>query len=523
MARIYMEGFEDGLPNTDYIQGNLDVVPYYNIISGLSLNGIPNYTNLGTGRNAYSQKSLYMTTNLYSTLFIKTLPSTYSELYARAYFKASGNGTTPREILYFTDISNNKLFGLYMVSTTGSSSPISYNFDIYAKVGGSYAKQGSTINAAMIDNTWYCVEIYYKIDSSVGAYEVKIDKVSISSGSSLNTGTTNIAKFCYGNGYASAINITMWFDDIAVNDTSGSSNNSWCGYGTIVGLKPKGVGNSSQWDTSQGWVKAESGTTTTNIKITAHGLSDNDVIYNATRDAYRLVTVVDVDNLTVSSVTSQTTDDVIVAFTKGSTIAATTNTSTSRVVLAGNPLKTYDVFVNTTRSNAIRRVIYINGTSAYNSLSTAQESGTVVLGSTVTSQASGDSIDCYSVKQYPITNHWEAVSTTYPNPSYSNITSTTLNDIDLFDMQELVADKSIPSSAVVNALSVNVVAQENGSGSQYKPVLRSSGSNDEGTTVNLSVTTNHLEYQSIYDASPFTSSAWTVSEVDGIEAGVKLV
>ncbi len=57
---------------------------------------------------------------------------------------------------------------------------------------------------------------------------------------------------------------------------------------------------------------AESGTTTTNIKMTAHGLSTGDYIVNLHRsNAIRQVTVVDVDNITVTEVIGQTSGDLI--------------------------------------------------------------------------------------------------------------------------------------------------------------------------------------------------------------------
>jgi len=58
-------------------------------------------------------------------------------------------------------------------------------------------------------------------------------------------------------------------------------------------------------------VTAEAGTTNTNIKITAHGLVDNDLIVNVTHSGIRLVTKVDNDNITVSNVSGQTTGDTI--------------------------------------------------------------------------------------------------------------------------------------------------------------------------------------------------------------------
>lgn len=57
---------------------------------------------------------------------------------------------------------------------------------------------------------------------------------------------------------------------------------------------------------------AESGTTTTNIKVSAHGLVTGDVIVNTTREnATRQITVVDANNFTVDAVTSQTSGDSI--------------------------------------------------------------------------------------------------------------------------------------------------------------------------------------------------------------------
>jgi hypothetical protein len=178
-----------------------------------------------------------------------------------------------------------------------------------------------------------------------------------------------------------------------------------------------------------------------------------------------------------------------------------------------------DVIVNTSRSNAIRKVIYVNGNVVYNSYSTTAN-GT--LGSTVTSQVAGDSIKTFAFTPYTMSNHWEAVSNqTDPSPKLSYIQSTTSNDIDTFDMEELVADKGLPSSSTIVAVSHNVYAQEAGAGSEIKPVFRISGTDYEGDAQTLSSGT--LQYQKIYETSPATSSAWSRSEIDGLEAGVKLV
>lgn len=73
-------------------------------------------------------------------------------------------------------------------------------------------------------------------------------------------------------------------------------------------------GYSTTWIPALGELSdfAEAGTTTTNIKMTTHGLSDGDYILNATRSgSIRLVTKVDANNITVASITGQTTSDII--------------------------------------------------------------------------------------------------------------------------------------------------------------------------------------------------------------------
>jgi hypothetical protein len=232
------------------------------------------------------------------------------------------------------------------------------------------------------------------------------------------------------------------------------------------------------------------------------------------------VTYSDADTVTVSSVTSQTTDDVIVAFVFHQTITAFTGTGTSYVTYSSTDvidLKSYEVMVNTSRSNAIRRLIYKDTSNRrlYNSAYS--------LGSTVSSQASGDTIKLYKVMQYSISNHYQAINgETKAQPIYANIATITSGDIDTFDMEELVADKGVPAGAIVNAVVPTIVGyDEAGISSQIKPVLRIGATDYEGSAITLNTLTK--EYTQNIEVSPATSSAFTVAEVDGLEAGVKFV
>lgn len=503
MARIWQEGFESGLPHGNYLEGTLQTSQH---IKGLAYSSptaiFVNYYR-DTGRTAQSQFCAKLYANQY---FLKVLDSTITEGYLRVYFKfTSSTNDNFRECIGLKDQSGNFLLSLYQTTTRTS-------FSIYARITGSY---GVVSTLTLAENTWYKIEFYLQIGTS-GNYEIRVDDVAKISGSSVNLGTSSIQSIFLGGNNTNAASY-CYFDDIALNDTSGSRNNSWCGSGTITGLKPKGTGNKSQWTTSQGYVIAEDGTTTTNIEITGHGLTTGDVIYNVTRNAYRQVTVVDANNLTVSSVTNQTQNDIINAFTFVSTISAVAGTTTSIIYLPNNTLESYDVIVNTSRSNAIRRVIYKVGII----LTVSDTNNSDYTGLTVSSQTTGDNINTYKLKYYPIADHWKAVRNILPNPQYSNIQSSTINQIDTFDMQELVADKGLPSNTKIITAAVKAYAKEKGTGSQYQPVLRINGADYTGSTVSLIGGT--LEYASIFENSPDTATQFTLSEIDSIEAGLKVV
>jgi hypothetical protein len=518
MARIWMEGFEDGLPHGQYLEGS----PGSNHINELSFSTFPSgaaaatgVIQLGAGRNEYSDKSLKI--NQHSSpapKVTKTLATAKDEVYFRIYVKhekvQSGTLYDAQEVVWFLDEAGNRIFSLYNANVSGPT-----DWALYVKTGGSYSK---VVDYSFAANTWIKLEVYIKIGNGTGAYNIKINDVSVASNSGDNTGTSNLKSIGFGQ-YVTMVggDNAFYFDDIALNDTAGTINNTWCGDGTIVALRPKGAGNYSQWDKSQGWTLAEASTTTTALMITSHGLANNDVIYNVTRDAYRIVTKTNDNELAVSAITGQVAGDVIVAFTNIATIEAGAGTSTSKVVISGHTLESYDCLVNTSRSNAIRRAIYIDGTSVFNSYAGNVE----YPGSTVTSQASGDSIKTFKVKFYAISDHYKAVNTVNPNPQYANIQSDTSDDIDTFDMQELVADKSVPSNAGIIAASLNIYAKEKGAGSQVKPVLRISGTDYEGGAIAL--TSGTKEYQTVYDVSPATSEQWTIGVIDALEAGVKVV
>jgi hypothetical protein len=101
-------------------------------------------------------------------------------------------------------------------------------------------------------NTWYLLEVYVKIaDSPNGRVIIKLDGVTMvdftgDSKPGADTTMDNIfIQFVGTTGYC-------YFDDLGINNTSGGSDDSWCGDGKIVCLTPDGNGTYSQFIGSDG-------------------------------------------------------------------------------------------------------------------------------------------------------------------------------------------------------------------------------------------------------------------------------
>lgn len=97
---------------------------------------------------------------------------------------------------------------------------------------------------------WYLIEVYLKIADAGGRADVLVDGVlrNTFTGDTKPGAATTIDNIVFTKGGADP----FFFDDVAVNDTNGAVDNSWCGDGRIIALVPNAVGSSSQWLNSSG-------------------------------------------------------------------------------------------------------------------------------------------------------------------------------------------------------------------------------------------------------------------------------
>jgi len=102
---------------------------------------------------------------------------------------------------------------------------------------------------------WYLFEIYYNFTNESGHspyIEIKLDGVSRFTHSD-PTSSSLETPFERKLGFIDyCVATRAYLDDIAINDISGSRDNSWCGDGHVIALTPNANGDSSQFVGSDG-------------------------------------------------------------------------------------------------------------------------------------------------------------------------------------------------------------------------------------------------------------------------------
>jgi hypothetical protein len=121
---------------------------------------------------------------------------------------------------------------------------------LVARRGGS----GGTIlgtGPLFTTGVWYHIEYRYLCDQTTGRFVVKVDgdtKIDYTG----DTAVESTANFRYLWLLAGTGNANGYFDDVIVNDTSGSTNTSWPDGEVVVGLRASGSGDTNDLDPGRG-------------------------------------------------------------------------------------------------------------------------------------------------------------------------------------------------------------------------------------------------------------------------------
>lgn len=100
-------------------------------------------------------------------------------------------------------------------------------------------------NSSILDlNRWYCIELNMDASVNPGTVTGRLEGVQFATGA--NSAQSPWSIFSFGN--VTGNDTYTWFqDDMAANDTTTGGNNSWCGQGKIIHLRPNADGDSHQW------------------------------------------------------------------------------------------------------------------------------------------------------------------------------------------------------------------------------------------------------------------------------------
>jgi hypothetical protein len=235
MARAIMCGFEiapnnalNGFGDTSFVSGSTRTMDTSVFRSGLASLKCDS----GAG-NAASQATL-------SEISAPFNASTDS--YGRFAFYVTSNLPTTTATIFTTGGSAS---GLGFKLTTGGKIQA---FNLSGSV-----QLGSDSNVTIAVDTWYVLEFQVTLDSNIFATSliVKIDDVEEITATGISV--TSVGDFGVGWVSAPGANRIINFDDCAVNTSSGSDNNSWCGSsGKIVLLRPISDNQRGSWTGGSG-------------------------------------------------------------------------------------------------------------------------------------------------------------------------------------------------------------------------------------------------------------------------------
>jgi hypothetical protein len=218
MATKHMIGFEWGVHEDNMTAG------YDNFMTSPKRSGAYSFRISSTSFDFYYWLKLPLASNL-------------SEFYLQYAFYFDGSPNADRALLKWC-AGTTVLGGLKFNYNSGK-------LELYT---GNYATKVGTGNTVINASRWYVVELYIKIGDS-GALELRVDGITEAtfSGDTKPGSDTYVDNIVWGN-----VSVNSLIDDIIVNDTTGTLNNSWPNGAKIVLLKPNGDGGTKQWTPSAG-------------------------------------------------------------------------------------------------------------------------------------------------------------------------------------------------------------------------------------------------------------------------------
>jgi hypothetical protein len=226
MTRLFTEGFEEG-----YLGGQ----PW--LVSGSTYNL---FSIIGAGRTTgsytgnalgFGQGGIIETAGNYNT----------DILYVRFAVRQGGISAIPADYMQ-------------LMASSGAIVKVKFGYSSVVTVTvGTNVFSGNTL--ILQNNNWHLIEVFAQVSGTDVNIIFKIDGLVQGSGVAQGQVAAN-TKFKSVRWIApeGSNNFTFWLDDVAINDAQGTVDNSWCGDGRVIALRPNanGTTTSMPWDGSDG-------------------------------------------------------------------------------------------------------------------------------------------------------------------------------------------------------------------------------------------------------------------------------
>jgi hypothetical protein len=125
---------------------------------------------------------------------------------------------------------------LVAIRSTGASATVRPP-NIVLDVNGKIAGADGTLSGALALNTWHKIELSFSSDGANWTWQVRLNGANVGAAAVVADASTPGGIRIGNNGGTGNWN-GAWFDDWAVNDDQGASNNTWPGDGAVVVLVP---------------------------------------------------------------------------------------------------------------------------------------------------------------------------------------------------------------------------------------------------------------------------------------------
>ena len=233
--------------------------------------------------------------------------------FTRMYFRKAGNPS-------FNDRE------LFVEETTGGADSVRLRMDTNGQLELVNVVTGTVITGSILSNdTWYRIEIRHLLSDTVGELELRVDGTT--QGTTItgeDTLSTEVQRFRFGSSGSDFGANTFW-DDIAINDATGTFQTTWPGAGKIALIEPAS-------DTSITWEDDDLVAAATFANINELPGTPDDVAFNT-----EVVTLNSIDRFGVGTLPAEVTSDadmiLLDAYARVGGTVASTSPTTGRLIV----------------------------------------------------------------------------------------------------------------------------------------------------------------------------------------------